>query len=221
MQALEATKTYSAACARQSGSIQFAEAISLPGFVKSFARNDEIFAEEAPADFVYKVISGAVRTVRILSDGRRHVGAFHLPGEVFGLEIGAVHRFTAEAVSDCQIALIRRSHIEKAAGQEADTACGLWTLVSQELNRLQDHMLQIGRKSAAERVGSFLVEMADRTGRDRALDLPMSRLDIADYLGLTIETVSRTMTQFERDRAIALPSCRRVVLLDPERLCAA
>ena len=200
--------------------IHFAAGLNLPGFVMAFSRNEEIFGEEEEADFVYKVIAGAVRTVRILSDGRRQIGAFHLPGELFGLEHGAAHRFSAEAVVDCQIALIRRSHVDRAARQEAGAAQALWTMAAEDLARLQDHMLLLSRKNAAERVGAFLLEMNGRIGTGDAVELAMSRTDMADYLGLTIETVSRTLTQMERDGAIALPSCRGVVLRDRAALAA-
>lgn len=213
MRALRATCDHNDGRQR-SREIQFGHRINLPGFVMSFSRNEEIFGEGETADFVYKVISGAIRTIRVLSDGRRQVGAFHLSGEVFGLEVGALHRFSAEAVGDCQIAVIRRSHVDRAAGLEAGTACELWTMAAQELARLQDHLLLLSRKSAVERVGAFLIEMAERSGGIDRLDLPMSRTDIADYLGLTIETVSRTFTQLERDGAISLPSCRRVIIND-------
>src|SRR5579872_6410461 len=101
-------------------SIELAPGVALAGFVMRFERNEEVFAEEEDADFVYKVISGAVRDVRILRDGRRQIGVFHLPGDVFGLECGERHRYSAEAVVESEIALVRRSALEKAA--EADGA---------------------------------------------------------------------------------------------------
>jgi CRP/FNR family nitrogen fixation transcriptional regulator len=192
--------------------IELAPGVKLPCSVMRFARNEEIFAEEEDADFVYKVITGAVRDVRILNDGRRQIGAFHLPGDTFGLECGESHRYSAEAVVDSEIALVRRSALEKAADEDGAAARKLWALTSRDLQRLQEHMLLLGRKSAIERVASFLIEMSSHSPADDAVDLPMSRSDIADYLGLTIETVSRTLTQLERDRAISMPSSRRIVL---------
>jgi CRP-like cAMP-binding protein len=200
--------------------MQVSGPMSLPGFVMSFSRNEEIFGEEESAEFVYKVLSGAVRTLRILSDGRRQISAFHLPGDIFGIEMGALHRFSAEAVSDCQVVLVRRTHLERAAGQECKVARELWALAANDLVHAQDHMMLLGRKSASERVGAFLMEMAERAGGAASFDLPMSRTDIADYLGLTIETVSRTLTQMERDGAIALPSCRGVIVRKPDALAA-
>lgn len=180
------------------------------GFSMHFDRNEEVFGEQEEADFLYKIVSGAVRTFRVLSDGRRQVVGFHLAGEMFGLERGERHRCSAEAVSDCQILLIRRSLVEKAARSSADAAYGLWNLKAVELERLQDQMMLLGRKTAAERVAAFLLEMAERSASETVVDLPMSRCDIADYLGLTVETVSRTLTQFQRDGVIAMPSHRHI-----------
>lgn len=194
--------------------VQLAPGVALAGFTMTFDRNEEIFAEEEEADFVYKVISGAVRDVRILSDGRRQIGAFHLPGDVFGLECGETHLYSAEAVVESEIALVRRAALDKAADQDGATARKLWGLTSLDLVRLQDHMLLLARKTALERVAAFLIRLSSRRPAGAPLELPMSRSDIADHLGLTIETVSRTFTQLERDRAISMPSSRHIVLHD-------
>jgi CRP/FNR family transcriptional regulator, nitrogen fixation regulation protein len=194
--------------------------VDLPGFTMTFSRNEEIFGEQEPADFVYRMVEGVARSMRVLSDGRRQIDAFHLPGDVFGLEIGAVHRFTAEAVSACKVALARRPALDRAVAQDAAAARMLWALTSHDLCEAQAHLLLLTRRSASERVCAFLLDMLDRTGGGHTVELPMSRLDIADYLGLTIETVSRTMTQLERDSLIALPSCRRVVVRDRAALAA-
>ncbi len=185
--------------------------IELMGTSMSFPRNSEIYGENEPADYLYKVISGTVRTYKILADGRRQIGAFHLPGDIFGLETGDNHTFSAEAIADSKVLVIKRSTLVALAARDNDVARQLWTLTGRELHRVQDHMMLL-IKTAQERVASFLLEMADRVSAGPALDLPMSRQDIADYLGLTIETVSRTLTQLESDAAIALPTSRRIVL---------
>jgi len=192
--------------------VELAPGVSLPCSTLRFGRNEEIFAEEEEADFVYKVNSGAVRDVRILSDGRRQIGAFHLAGEVFGLDCGKRHRYSAEAVVDCEIALVRRSALDKAVDADGAAARKLWSLTSHDLQQLQDHMLLLGRKSAVERVAAFLRGMFSRSPAGDAVDLAMSRIDIADYLGLTIETISRTLTQLERSHAISMPTSRHIVL---------
>jgi CRP/FNR family nitrogen fixation transcriptional regulator len=176
-----------------------------------FRRNSEIFGEDEPADYVYKVVSGAARTYKVLNDGRRQIGAFYLPGELFGLEAGNEHHCSAEAVSDSTILVIRRSALIGLAGRDGEVARQLWTLTARELERVQEHMLLLIR-SAQERVACFLLEMAERLATADTIELPMPRQDIADYLGLTIETVSRTLTHLETSAAIAVPTCRRIVL---------
>lgn len=191
---------------------------SAPGFTMSFARNEEIYGEGEPSDFVYKVISGAVRTTRILSDGRRQIADFHLAGDVFGLEVGATHSLCAEAITDCRLSLVKRNALERAADHDCAAARELRSLTAADLHRLQEHMLLLGRKGALERVATFLLDMAQRENSSKAVDLPMSRSDIADYLGLTIETVSRSMTHLEREGVVYLPSARHVELRDRRAL---
>jgi CRP/FNR family nitrogen fixation transcriptional regulator len=186
-------------------------AIELMGASMSFARNAEIYGEDEPADYLYKVISGTVRTYKVLSDGRRQIGAFYLPGDIFGLEMGDEHTFSAEAICDSKVLVIKRSAVVGLAARDNEVARQLWTLTGCELRRVQDHILLL-IKTAQERVVSFLLEMAARTPAGNAVELPMSRQDIADYLGLTIETVSRTLTHLENAAAIELPSSRRIVL---------
>jgi CRP/FNR family transcriptional regulator, nitrogen fixation regulation protein len=185
--------------------------IDLMGAPMSFTRNAEIYGEGEPADYLYKVISGTVRTYKVLSDGRRQIGAFYMAGDVFGLETGDEHTFSAEAISGVKVLVIKRSAVVALAQRDNEVAQQLWTLTGRELSRVQDHILLL-IKTAQERVVGFLLEMAQRASNDGAVELPMSRQDIADYLGLTIETVSRTLTTLENAAAIELPSSRRIVL---------
>jgi CRP/FNR family transcriptional regulator, nitrogen fixation regulation protein len=185
--------------------------IELMGASMPFARNAEIYGENEPADYLYKVISGTVRTYKVLSDGRRQIGAFYLPGDMFGLETGQEHAFSAEAISDARVLVIRRSAVMGLAERDNSVARQLWDLTGRELRRVQEHIMLLV-KTAQERVVSFLLEMAARAPVGNAIELPMSRQDIADYLGLTIETVSRTLTHLESTAAIELPSSRHIVL---------
>lgn len=194
--------------------LQIGDHLELPATVMTYGRNEEIYGEGEPAEFVYKVVQGAVRTARYLEDGRRQVGAFYLPGDILGVETGGLHRFSAEAVERTELLIIKRSALEKAVSEDPRAARQLWALTSAQLEQMQDQLLLLGRKSALERVAAFLLEMSRRKPVKGAIDLPMSRNDIADYLGLTIETVSRTFTQLERARAIALLSSRRIILND-------
>ena len=197
-------------------------AIELMGALMSFSRNAEVYGESEPSDYLYKVVSGAVRTYKILLDGRRQIGAFYLSGDIFGLETGEEHALSAEAVTLSKILVIKRAAVVSLAGRDIETAHQLWTLTARELRRAQTHLLLLN-KTAPERVASFLLEMAERVEAKGEVELAMSRQDIADYLGLTIETVSRMLTQFENASAIALPTPKRIVLLNRtvlERLVA-
>jgi len=188
------------------------DSIELMGARMSYARNVEIYGQGEPAEYLYKVMSGAVRISKLLDDGRRQVTAFHLPGEIFGLELGKEHRFSAEAISESSILVVKRSTVLALAGRDGEVARQLWTLTADALQRVQDHMLVLGCMNAKERVANFLLQLASRVSSGNEVELPMSRQDIADYLGLTIETVSRTMTQLENDATIRLPTSRRIVL---------
>lgn len=188
----------------------FFESPELTGVSMSFAKGAEIYGENEPADYVYMVTSGAVRSYRILSDGRRQIEGFHFEGDIFGLETGVEHVASAEAVTQTTVQVIRRSAVFAAAEHDKDVANRLWKLTAIELGHARKHALLLV-KSAQERVASFLLDMA-RRGSGNAVDLPMSRQDIADYLGLTIETVSRTLSLFQQEAAIDLPNSRRIVL---------
>jgi CRP/FNR family nitrogen fixation transcriptional regulator len=180
--------------------------LGLMGAPMRFTRNSEIYGEDEPAEYLYQVISGAVRTYRMLDDGRRQIGAFYLPGDVFGVEAGELHLSSAEAISDTQILVAKRTAVMARAEHQKDLARQLWMLTVQELQRVQQHSLAL-IKSAG-----FLLEMAGRNSVGPAVELPMSRQDIADYLGLTIETVSRTFSQFVQSGTIALETSRRIQL---------
>lgn len=186
-------------------------AIEMMGATVPYRRDSEIYGENEPAEYLYKVISGAVRTYKILTDGRRQIGSFCLPGDIFGLEVDDIHTFSAEAITNCKILVIKRSALVSLAGRDIAVARRLWTLPANELQRAQEHILLL-IKTAQERVVGFLIEMSARSADATEVELPMSRQDIADYLGLTIETVSRTLTRLENIGAIAIPTSRRVVL---------
>ncbi|HEY1364856.1 MAG TPA: helix-turn-helix domain-containing protein [Xanthobacteraceae bacterium] len=186
-------------------------AIELMGAVMQFTRNSEIYGENEPAEYLYKVVSGTVRTYKVLVDGRRQIGAFHLPGDMFGLESGDEHTFSAEAITDCRVVVIKRSAVLALAARDNEVARQMWALTARELERVQEHSLLL-IKSAQERVVGFLLEMAERFAAGGSVELPMSRQDIADYLGLTIETVSRTLTQLEKNAAIEVATSRRILL---------
>jgi CRP-like cAMP-binding protein len=191
----------------------YGQPIALMGARMSFPRNAEIYGEAEPAEFVYQVVSGSVRTSKILADGRRQVGGFYLPGDIFGLDTGNEYAFSAEAISDVTVLYVRRSAVLALAERDGHVACQLWAATGRELTQTQGRVLLL-YKSAPERMAGFLLEMADRARCGDAIDLPMSRQDIADYLGLTIETVSRTLSTFVEGAMIELATARRILICD-------
>jgi CRP/FNR family transcriptional regulator, nitrogen fixation regulation protein len=186
----------------------------------SYEKDEHIFGENEPADYVYQVTVGAVRSYKLLLDGRRQIGAFHLVGDIFGLEYAAVHRFTAEAVVRTKVRLVKRQSLELIAGRDALVARDLLNTTATSLQHAEDHMLLLGRKTALERVAAFLLEMDKRLTRAGFFALPMNRRDIGDYLGLTLETVSRALNQLNALGILEFLSCsqRQIVILDRERL---
>jgi CRP/FNR family transcriptional regulator, nitrogen fixation regulation protein len=184
----------------------------------SYGKDEEIYGEEEPAEYVYQIIRGAVRTYKLLSDGRRQIGAFHLPGDVFGLESGTSHRLAAEAIIDTTVRLVKRSSLEQAAGVDVQVARKLWRMTAGDLRHAEDHMLLLGRKNAMERVANFLLEMDRRLAVAGMMALPMCRRDIGDYLGLTLETVSRALSQLHGEGVLGFSGARQIVLRNRQRL---
>jgi CRP/FNR family nitrogen fixation transcriptional regulator len=188
----------------------------------TYRKGAEIFGEREPAAYVYQVKTGAVRSYKLLSDGRRLIGAFHLVGDIFGLERDGVHRFTAEALVETTVRLIRRQSLETMADTDAIVTGILLGVISKGLEHAENHLLLLGRNSALEKVAAFLIEMDDRLIAAEAMTLPMSRRDIADYLGLTIETVSRVLTHLHRAGVLKFcgKSRREIVVRNRQRLTA-
>jgi CRP/FNR family nitrogen fixation transcriptional regulator len=185
-----------------------------------YNRHAEIYGEAEPAEYVYQVVEGAVRSYKLLSDGRRQIGAFHLAGDIFGLANGPVHRFTTEAIVETTVRLMKRRSLEQVAEGDAHIALDLLNMTTSNLQHAEDHMLLLGRKTSLERMAAFLLEMDRRLSAAGAMALPMCRRDIADYLGLTLETVSRALSQFHGMAIIGFigQTQRQITLLDRHRL---
>lgn len=177
-----------------------------------FTAGAEIYAQGEKCNCLYKVEFGAVRVYRLLADGRRQISAFHLAGETFGFEADDIHHFFAEAIVATGIRMLRTP--SGTSGLAAD----ILPMALKGLVRAQEHLLVLGRQNALERVAAFLADMAERQGGLRQVELPMSRNDIADYLGLTIETVSRVFTRLKQDGVIRLPSLRSVEIVKRQAL---
>ena len=183
------------------------------GLRRSFAKGDALFAEGDVSDVFYKVVSGTVRTSKLLSDGRRQIDSFHLAGDVFGLENSKERHFTAEAIEPVVVMAFRRTQFTTLL--HADPAFGdqLMSAMIASLDRAHEHMVLLGRKTALEKVATFLLDLANRLSNGNRVELPMQRADIADYLGLTIETVSRVLSQMVRDGLIKLTAASRTIFL--------
>ena len=190
--------------------------ISRIGVPMTFAKDEEIYGQGERADLVYRMISGTVRTSRFMADGRRPIGDFYYPGDVFGLETTGSHSMAAEALSDCVILAASRQAMLAAGGAE-ELKDLMWDATVRDLESAREHLTLLVRKSASERVASFLLGLAQRRG-ETAVELAMGRQDMADYLGLTIETVSRMITQLQSSGVVEFESCRRFRVRDREAL---
>ncbi len=188
----------------------------------TYRKGTEIYGEKEPADYVYQVKTGAARSYKLLKDGRRQIGAFHLVGDIFGLENRSEHRFTAEAIVDTTVRLIKRRSLELVAESDAMVARNLLGMTANNLQHAEDHMLLLGRKNSLERVAAFLIEMDRRLTAAGVLALPMCRRDIADYLGLTLETVSRALSRLHELGILDFigNNQRQIVLLDRAQLAS-
>jgi CRP/FNR family transcriptional regulator, nitrogen fixation regulation protein len=184
------------------------------GVVRSYPRKSQIIREDDPADHVYEVVSGTVCACRILREGRRQIAGFYFAGDIFGLESTNKQTVAAEAITNAKVRIFKKQALTALASSNLDAADRLLALTARELARQQDHLFLLLSTSAEERIVSFLVEMAQRASprEDDVIDLPMARSDIADYLGLTIETVSRVLWDFERRGAIEISGRHSIML---------
>ena len=190
------------------------DALDMLGTIVTAHAGAEIYGEGDMATAWYRVQSGVLRTCKLLPDGRRQIEDFLFPGDFFGLETRGEHSFAAEAITSATFVRYSRPRLVAAAADNSRVAARLLDVTLEQLDKVQNRLLLLGRKTAEEKLASFLLEMLDRSPKADAIDLTMSRTDIADYLGLTIETVSRTFSMMKHDGVIALPSAQHVEILD-------
>lgn len=195
------------------------KALDKIGIKLRFARNETVFSEGDEAAFSYRVVSGAIRLCKHLVDGRRQISDFVLPGDYCGFLHLEEHRFTAEATSDLEVVAYPHRQVEALGDSMPSMRRRLTGFLSRRLMGVQDHLIMLGRQTAKERVLSFLIRLAASAGaRDgEAVALPMNRQDMADYLGLTIETVSRVMTDLKRSHLVTLPELHEFAITNVER----
>ena len=183
--------------------------------------HDPLFCEGDDASFIYEVLDGVLSNYRLLADGRRQVISFAYPGDLIGLG-GETHRYNCDAISNARVRSIPRTSLLSAARECPDLGHKLFRMATNELADMQDCYVMLGRKSATEKIASFLLGLARRYEDDGmdgiTFDLPMTRSDIADFLGLTIETVSRNFTKLRMAGVIDLPQSSKVVIRDMLKL---
>jgi CRP/FNR family nitrogen fixation transcriptional regulator len=191
--------------------------LEMMGTLVSFRRGAQFYGERDPAEYLYRLASGVARAYRMTSEGRRQVVAFYVPGDLFGFELDGNHSFSVEAVSNAKVRMIKLSALPAIGAVDQAVSDELRISLARELRRNQDHIRRLGQTAPA-RVASFLLEIAQRIPNGGTIDLVMSRQDIADYLGLTIETISRTLTHMKRAGAVMITRARRITICNPSLL---
>lgn len=181
-----------------------------------------VFCEGDESTYLFNLVSGAVRLSKVLSDGRRQVTGFLFPGDFLGLSVADHYAYTADTVTPASLCRFERTRLTRLLDRFPKLERRLLDLASNELVQAQDHLMLLGRKTATERLASLLVQLLERIGHSQGeggvIDLPMSREDLADYTGLTTETVSRTMTRLRKQGVIQIPNTRSVLVPKAERL---
>ncbi|MFY0691083.1 MAG: helix-turn-helix domain-containing protein [Paracoccaceae bacterium] len=190
---------------------------------RTFKAGSYLFREGDEAERVYEVVSGVLRLTRVMENGRRQVIAFGYPGDIVGFPCDGEHHTDCDALTKAEVVVHSRAALERGEG-DPKLHNKLMQAALREISNMQDHFMMLGRKSASEKVASFLAVLSERVGCDigpyTQVELPMSRSDIADFLGLTTETVSRTITQLRKCEIIALENVHTVVVLKPRALLA-
>jgi CRP/FNR family transcriptional regulator, nitrogen fixation regulation protein len=197
---------------------RFPRGLRTVGSVLCFVENQEIYGEGENADAFFKVVSGVVRTCKFLADGRRQIDAFHVPGDLFGFEVAAGYSLSAEAVCNSTVLSYRRRDLALSTADNPALANQLLLYAMRNVARAQAHSVLLGRATAVEKVAAFLVDWAAYSPDSNVITLAMTRQDIADYLGLTIETVSRTLSRLAREAFIEISAVRQIRLSDRKGL---
>jgi CRP/FNR family transcriptional regulator, nitrogen fixation regulation protein len=181
------------------------------GATRRFAGNVEIYRQHEPAEYLYQLVTGAVQTFDDLLDGSSLVDEFYLPGEIFGLESGNQHAFSAKTLQSSNIVLIKRALVESEVLQNIDFAIQLQAATANELGRKRQHLALLGM-NARERVAGFLLDLSERAGAIDEIELPMFQQDIANYLRVSLETVCRMLSLLQKCGAIDMQNRRQIVL---------
>jgi CRP/FNR family nitrogen fixation transcriptional regulator len=187
------------------------------GAVIALRRNEPLFRPGDTAEFYFKVLKGAVRSCHVLADGRRHLSEFFLAGDFIGLEAAEHNVFAAEAIVDTALIRYSRRKVDAMAAEEPRISQSLVEIMRSGLAAARQRMLLLGHMTAMERIASFLLDFSERCGGGR-ISLPMTRTDIGDYLGLTMETVSRAFSQLKSDGIITQHGLHELAIARPAAL---
>jgi CRP/FNR family transcriptional regulator, anaerobic regulatory protein len=205
------------------GTARVSGALDRLGSTLLFRKGQSVVQQGDLASHVFKVASGALRVVRLMPDGRRHIASFLMPGDFFGLADLESYGHSVEAITDSTLLRYTRSGLEGFLDRDMQMRRQVFGVMCRELSAVQDHLLLLGRKTATERLATFLLAMAERRsphrpGEDRQVELPMNRSDVADYLGLRIETVCRVLADLKQRRIIDMPDVHSIVILRRDTL---
>jgi CRP-like cAMP-binding protein len=194
------------------------------GTKSRIARNAAIFSQGDSTDHAYKMVSGVVRLCKHMSGGRRHIAQFLYPGDFFSVMENDCHSFTAEAVTDVVLTCYPQGRLAALSEERPSLGRRFFRLLTERLCEMENHLTVLGRQTAKERVISFLLSLLDHDGldldEDNLVEVPMNRQDIADYLGLTNETVCRVVSELKRAGLLEIPNNHQFVLTDIDALQA-
>ena len=193
------------------------------GWRLNLSAGQALFHEGDPATRVFTLTSGSLKLYKLLADGRRQVTGFMQPGDFLGISIADEHAFSAEALEDCQLCSFPRNRFDDFVENHSEMERELYHLAAHELAAAQQQMVLLGRKTAAERMASFILMLAEKAERSRAeqarfVEIRLRRSDIADYLGLTKETISRVLAELKLRRLIRLEALDKIEILDRSAL---
>lgn len=197
------------------------DTLRMAGRTMTIRRGQEIYCEGSSADNFYRIVTGAVRICKQMMNGRRQITEFAVANDMFGFDGLGEHLLSAEAITDVTLVRFPRRSVQELARRKSEIAEMMQAITLRRLSAAQMQMVLLGRKTAPERVASFLLDFAERTSianHAHVLDLPMSRYDVADHLGLTVETVSRALTAMRRSGLIAMDAAQHIRILDRDRL---
>ncbi len=206
MQTAQQTRSVPASALRQPAAPDALDLLEQFGTTVAVQREHEIHGQGDSVDYCWRILSGCVRTVKLMEDGRRQVADFLFAGDLLGLDDLGTHNFAAEAVTDVKLRRYPRRMVEALADSHAALARRLRSLALTNLRHAHERMVMLGRKTAVEKIASFVLEMDRRVtapGRS-VIEVPMSRTDVADHLGLTVETVCRILAHMKREGVVVL-----------------